>query len=79
MTAQAEPVFARHHDVQDHQVDGIGGHPRARAFGVPGLGDAKSLFGQILRQRLADRPLVIDQQDMGNGAHRRFAKHLFPS
>ncbi len=65
MAAQAEAVLARHHDVEDDEVDRIGGHPRARALGVAGLGDAKALLGQILRERLADRALVIDQQDVG--------------
>ncbi len=62
-------VFARHHDVKNDEVDGIGLQPRARGLGIADLGHAKALFGQILRQRFADRAFVVDQQQMGSVGH----------
>ena len=38
-------------------------------FAVAGLRHAKALFGQILRERLADRALVIDQQQVRHISH----------
>ena len=67
---QAQPVFARHHDVENGEINRISGEPRARRLCIGCLRDAKALLGQKLGQRLADRALVIDQQQMWNRLHR---------
>ena len=68
---RAEAVLARHHDVENGKVDRIGRQPGARALRIARLRHAKALLGQILRQRLADRALVVDEEEVGNLGHVR--------
>ena len=61
---ERQPILARHHDVEDDEVDRIGGHPRARALGVAGLASrgnpawsdiARAVRGSSARRRPAGR------------------------
>ena len=69
VAGEAQAVLAGHHHVENDEVDRIGGQPRARLIGVGGLADAKALLGEELRERLANRALVVDEEDMRRVTH----------
>src|SRR6476469_276417 len=64
-----QTVFARHHDIQQYEVDAAYGDDRSGLSGVSCLSYAKTVLSKIARQRVADVALVIDQEDV------RFASH----
>ena len=64
MAAQAQAVLARHHDVQNDEVDCIGRELRTRICASVSLGDPKAVFLQVTCQRLADSKLIIDNKNM---------------
>ncbi len=66
---EREPVLARHHDVEQHEVDGVDGQYLARGGGILRAGDAQAVLAEIARQRIANVPLVVDQKDMGFIGH----------
>ena len=68
---EAEPVLARHHDVEEDEVDRIGRQRLARGRGIFRLGDPNAVARQIGGERVADVALVVDEEDMrflGHGA-----------
>src|SRR3546814_3738913 len=69
MSAEAETILAGHHDIQNNEIDGIGRQPRACFGGALHRRHAESVSGKILRQRLTNRALVIDQQQVGFIVH----------
>ena len=71
IAGQRQPVLARHHDVEQDEVDRISRQHLPRRRRVFRLGDAHAVARQIGGERLADVALVVDQQDMrflGHGA-----------
>ena len=70
--AEAEPVLARQHEIEDHEVD------RARRLTPSRIScpffaveTAIAVAGQELRDQIADAAVVIDDQEMGRGIHAR--------
>src|SRR6185503_12140589 len=66
--AQRKSVLARHHDVQDNEIDARGAHRAASGGGAVRGRGAVARFLQIADQGLADIARVIDDQDMRLGA-----------
>ena len=60
--AEAEPVFARHHDVEHDQIDGRGLHHLAGDGGVGRRGGAIAVLAQIARERFADVARILDHE-----------------
>ena len=67
--AERQPVLARHHDVEDDEIDGAGLQDAAHLLAAVGGRDAKPLLGEVLRQRLADVGRVVDDEDVRAGFH----------
>src|SRR3546814_12440509 len=76
---QAEPVLAGHHDIEDDEIDRIGREPRACGIRIARLRDAKALFFKEFGERLANRALVVDEQQVRDFDHDRFAWPSAPS
>jgi hypothetical protein len=69
MTAERETIFSRHHDIQDHKVDGavlenFPGFSRASGRAQP-----KAFLREIGCQRIADIRLIINDEYMWLGIH----------
>ena len=71
--ARLQPVLARHHDVEQDEVDRIGGEQLARRRRILGLGDAHVVARQIGGERIADVAFVVDEQDVRIAGHERAA------
>ena len=63
--AERKAVLARHHDVEDDQVDPVFLDGLAGRLGAIDCGGAASVLAQELRQQLADLAVVVNDQDMG--------------
>src|SRR5581483_1756828 len=61
---QIEPAFARHHHVEDHDVEGEAAHGGACARRIRGRRHAKPVLEQVLRQEVANALIVVDDQDV---------------
>ena len=73
VAAQAEPVLAGHHDVEDAQVD-AGIRQDAPGFaGILGGADAVAMLGEKAGQQIPDLPVIIDNQQVGRSFHRLLA------
>ena len=62
---EGEAVFARHHHVEDDEVEGEVGEKAARLGGRGGDGDAMAVLRKIGRQQVAQAAVVVDHQHMG--------------
>ena len=69
--AHLEAVEAGQHDVEHDQVGPVGRRLRHRRRPVVGQVDREALGPQPGRDRLGDRPLVLDDQDPALAAHVR--------
>ena len=61
---QIETALARHHHVENEQIEIEPGQPRARIGGAFRRGDAIAFAVQVARQQAADAPVVVDDQQM---------------
>ncbi len=62
---QFEAGLARHHHVEDDEVEGQAFQPLAGCGGMSGRRDAIAVVGEVARQRLADHTVIIDDEQMG--------------
>ena len=62
--ADAEAVLARHHDVEDDQIDARRAHRLRHRSSILRNGNAKSVVGQEAREKAAQFLVVIDDQDV---------------
>jgi len=62
--AQREAIIARHHDVEDDDVETTGLQRLEHLLAVAGLRHPHRMLGQEARQHGADLAIVIDDQDM---------------
>src|SRR5262249_49610060 len=60
---------ARHHDVEDDQVEGARLQCASKLLAAIRLADPHPVLGEIARERVADVGGVIDDEDMGRGLH----------
>jgi len=61
--ANAQPVFAREHQVQHDEVDRVAGQQAAHRASVLGHPDVKPFLGQVAVEQVADAGVVVDHQD----------------
>ena len=61
---EIEAVLARHHDVEDEQIETQAVELGARLRGVVGGGDAIAFGGQKAREQVADAAVVVDDEQM---------------
>ena len=64
MPAQREPVLARHHDVQDDEIDGAAPQEVARLCRAGCQGDAQAVLFQVAAKRLPNVALIVDEEDV---------------
>ena len=69
--ADLEAVDARHHDVEDHEVEALAGEGLERLLAVARGDDLVALLLEGEAQQLEDRLLVVDQQDARSGLVHR--------
>ncbi len=62
--ADAEAVLARHHDVEDDEIDARRAHRLRHRSSILRNGHAKSVAGQEAREKAAQFLVVIDDQDV---------------
>ena len=68
LLAEHEPAFARHHEIEDNEVEPAD-LDRLHHFAPIGrLGDPETMFGKILAHERAELTIVIDNQDVTGGA-----------
>ena len=67
MAAEAQAVFARHHDVEHDKIDRRAFHHLARDLRIRRRGGPVAVLAQIPRERLADIARVLDDQHMRLG------------
>ena len=61
---QRHAVLARHHHVDDEQIEGEAGEPLARFGGVAGDGDAEAVVAEVAREQHADALVVVDDEEV---------------
>ena len=61
---EIEPVFARHHHVENQKIEGEAAHVATRLDRVLGGGDAIALSSEIARHQGANATVVVDEQKM---------------
>ena len=61
---QRRPGFARHHHVEDKEIESEPAHLVARLGRGRRHGDPEAVLRQIRVQQFADAPIVVDHQDM---------------
>ena len=76
--AKLESILARHHDVQDHEVDRSGAQCAPCGGSALRHGRAKSVALEVARKRFANLAVIIDDQNVRAGFHGREPK-LFSS
>ena len=59
---QLHPVLARHHDVDNEEVEGKAGEAPACISRVGGTADAESLPAEITREQTADTAVIVDDE-----------------
>ena len=64
MTTERQAVLARHHDVEDDEVDAVFLDRLAGGLGAVDGSGAPPVFAQELRQGFAYFAMVVDDQDM---------------
>ncbi len=71
LAADVEARAARHHDVEDEQIEGdvAVAELAAGVVAIGGDGDVEALLTQRVADRLADRGLVVSNED-ATGGHR---------
>ena len=72
IAGEIEPALARHHDIEDDDVERQAAHGSARGRGVRGGRHAKAVLEQIARQQVADALVVVDHENV-----RRVVGQLF--
>src|SRR6185295_7629747 len=63
-----DPVDARHHHVEHHDLVGAGGGEPRRALAVVHRGHGKALALEVLREHSGELDIVIRKQDRRHGA-----------
>ena len=61
---EVEAALARHHQVEDDQVEGEAAELAARIGRILGGGDEKAVVGQIAGEQPAQPGVVVDHEDM---------------
>ncbi len=62
---EVEPAFARHHHVEQDEIEIQSAHRGASGCGVGGRRDAKALLGEKAGEEVADFLVVVDDEDVG--------------
>ena len=80
IAGEIEAGLARHHDVEDQQVEAQALELGARVGGGLRRGDAVALGHQEARKQIADDAVVVDHQQVGrvvgeSGGHRGHGLH----
>ena len=70
LAAEHQAIIARHHHVEDDEVDGIGLEEGAHLPAVRHRGGAQAVLLEIAGDQLADFAIVIDDQDVIDMIHR---------
>ena len=65
-----EPVHPRHHQIEQHEVEALGGGQRERRSAVFGEADPVSFAYQPARQEIAVRRDIVDDEDMARDGVR---------
>ena len=79
MAAERQPVLARHHDVEHHEIDRAHLEQLARLGGALGGADAELVPGEIFRQQITDLAVVVDDQDVRGRLHSALRTSLRPT
>ena len=61
---ELQPVLARHHHVDDEEIESQPGELPARLLGVAGAGHAKAVAAEIAREQVADARVVVDDEEV---------------
>ena len=69
VAAQAEAVFAGHHDIEDQEIDARVGEDAAGLARVLGGGHAIAMLGEEPGQQVADLAIIVDDEQVGRDFH----------
>ena len=71
VTREVEPAFARHHEIEDHEVEGEATHGGACGFGIPRRRHAEAAILEIAAEQLPNALVVVDEQHVGRVVRQR--------
>ena len=65
LAGEVQPALARHHDVEDHEVESETAHGGPGGYRVAGSGNAEAVVLQVSAEQIPDPMVVVDQQNVG--------------
>ncbi len=66
---EVEAALARHHQVEDNEIEGGAGELAPRVGSVAGGGDDEAVLGEVAGEQLAQLAVVVHHQDVRRGLH----------